>query len=153
MSYISAIDQKTLVPERIMIELTDDDTDGIADLGVIDAVIMEACEVVDGYLRGRYSLPFSNTPTIISSIAKQIARYKLYERRPEGFELPKPVRDGYTDALKMLVQIQDGKVTLGVPAGEILAGQQLVDDGEFHVHVRPSRNRQSTFSKDLLDQY
>ncbi len=153
MSYISAIDQKTLVPDRVMTELTDDDADGIADVGVVETVIMEACETVDGYLRGRYSLPFAKTPTIISSIAKQIARYKLYERRPEGFELPKTVRDGYTDALKMLVQIQDGKVTLGVPAGEILAGQQVVEDGEFKVHVRPSRNRQSTFSKDLLDQY
>ncbi len=153
MSYISALDQKTLVPDRVMLELTDDDADGIADQDIIATVIIEACETVDGYLRGRYQLPFRKTPTIISSIAKQIARYKLYERRPEGFELPKTVRDGYTDALKMLVQIQDGKVTLGVPEGELLAGQQISDDGEFRVHVRPSRDRQSTFSKDLLDQY
>ncbi len=153
MSYISATDQKTLVPDRVMTELTDDDADGIADQDIIATVILEACETVDGFLRGRYSLPFAKTPTIISSIAKQIARYKLYERRPEGFELPKTVSDGNTNALKMLLQIQNGVMTLGVPEGELLAGQQVPDDGEFHVHVRPSRDRQSTFSKSLLDQY
>lgn len=153
MSYITALDQKTLVPESVMCQLTDDDASGITDQPMIDTIIAEACETVDGYLRGRYTLPFAQTPTLVSGIAKQIARYKLYERRPEGFDLPQTVRDGYTDALKMLVQIQDGKITLGVPAGEMLAGQQVAEDGEFRVHVRPSRNRQSTFSKDLLDQY
>ncbi len=153
MSYISAIDQKTLVPDRVMTELTDDSADGIADVVVIETVIMEACETVDGYLRGRYQLPFRITPTIISSIAKQIARYKLYERRPEGFELPETVRNGYTDALKDLVKIQNGTITLGVPEGNLMAGKQVLDDGEFRVHVRPSRNKQATFSKDLLDQY
>ena len=153
MSYVSADELKTLVPEHVMTQLSDDNADGNSDALMINVIIKEACETVDGYLRGRYTLPFANTPTLVSGIAKQIARYKLYERRPEGFDLPQAVRDGYTDALKMLVQIQDGKVTLGVPAGEILAGQQVVEDGEFKVHVRPSRNRQSTFSKDLLDQY
>lgn len=153
MSYISAGELKTLVPEHVMTQLSDDNADGSSDALMINVIIAEACETVDGFLRGRYQLPFRKTPTVISSIAKQIARYKLYERRPEGFDLPETVRNGYTDALKMLKQIQDGILTLGVPAGEILAGQQIADDGEFHVHVRPSGNRQSTFSKGLLDQY
>lgn len=153
MSYITSGDLTTLVPADVMLQLSDDDADGIADQDIIDAVILEACEMVDGYLRGRYQLPFSKTPTIISSIVKQIARYKLYERRPEGFELPETVHTSYKDAKKDLLQIQNGTQTLGVPVGEILAGQQIVDDGEFHVHVRPSRNKQATFSKDLLDLY
>ena len=153
MSYVSADELKTLVPEHVMTQLSDDNADGNSDALMINVIIKEACETVDGYLRGRYTLPFANTPTLVSGIAKQIARYKLYERRPEGFDLPQAVRDGYTDALKMLVQIQDGKVTLGVPAGEMAAGQQVSEDGEFRVHVRPSRNKQSTFSKELLDQY
>lgn len=153
MSYVSADELKTLVPEHVMTQLSDDNADGNSDALMINVIIQEACETVDGYLRGRYSLPFANTPTLVSGIAKQIARYKLYERRPEGFDLPQAVRNGYTDALKMLVQIQSGNITLGVPAGEMAAGQQVSEDGEFRVHVRPSRNRQSTFSKDLLDQY
>lgn len=153
MSYISIDDLRTLVPAHVMMELSDDDADGIADSAMIDGIINEACELVDGYLRGRYSLPFASTPTLITQSAKQIARYMLYERRPEGFELPPAVTDGRKIAIKNLEQIRDGKITLGVPAGELLAGQQIVDDGEFHVHVRPSRNRQSTFSKALLDQY
>lgn len=153
MSYVSADELKTLVPEHVMTQLSDDNADGNSDALMINVIIQEACETVDGYLRGRYTLPFANTPTLVSGIAKQIARYKLYERRPEGFDLPQAVRNGYTDALKMLVQIQSGNITLGVPAGEMAAGQQVSEDGEFRVHVRPSRNRQSTFSKDLLDQY
>lgn len=153
MSYVSADELKTLVPAHVMTQLSDDNADGNSDALMINVIIQEACETVDGYLRGRYSLPFADTPTLVSGIAKQIARYKLYERRPEGFDLPQAVRDGYTDALKMLVQIQNGNITLGVPAGGLAAGQQVADDGEFHVHVRPSRDRQSTFSKSLLDQY
>lgn len=156
MSYITSAELTTLVPEQVMYELSND-TPGYAvseiDFDKVNAIVAEACETVDGYLRGRYRLPFASTPTLVSGIAKQIARYKLYERRPEGFDLPDTVRNGYTDALKDLVKIQNGVITLGVPEGELLAGQQIADDGEFHVHVRPSRNRQSTFSKDLLDQY
>ncbi|WP_019672306.1 gp436 family protein [Psychrobacter lutiphocae] len=152
MSYITSDDQKTLVPAHVIRELTDDDAEGIANLAIVDEVIKEACEEVDGYLRGRYSLPFAKTPTLVKSAAKQIARYMLYERRPEGFELPPAVVDGRKIAIKNLEKIRDGLISLGVSEGE-LQGRILDDDGEFHVSVRPSQDRMSNFGRDVLDRY
>ena len=156
MAYITIDDLKTLVPMQMMLELSDDDPSfgsGAIDSDKVNATIREACEEVDGYLRGRYRLPFAKTPTLVTQAAKQIARYMLYERRPEGFELPPAVIEGRKIAVRNLEKIRDGLVTLGVPEGELLAGRQIADDGEFAVRVRPSRHNQSTFSKDLLDQY
>ncbi len=149
MSYIDIDDLTNLVPEAILQQLTDDNCTGDITTSTVDEVITEACEVVDGYLRGRYSLPFANTPTLVKQQAKQIARYMLYERRPEGCDLPAAVVRGQKDAYKMLGLIRDGQVSIGVAQ----TGAIQNDDGEFHVRIRKSRNAQSSFSRDVLDRW
>ncbi|OOR88314.1 phage protein Gp36 family protein [Moraxella bovis] len=94
MAYISIDELKALVSDGVMRELSDDVAGGEINFDLVQTVIVEACEEVDGYLRNRYTLPFANTPTLVKQCAKQIARYALYERRPEGFELPPAVVDG-----------------------------------------------------------
>ncbi len=149
MSYIDIDDLTSLVPEEIILQLTDDNCTGDITTSTVDEVITEACEVVDGYLRGRYSLPFEKTPTLVKQQAKQIARYMLYERRPEGYDLPEAVVRGQKDAYKMLGLIRDGQVSIGVAQ----TGAIQNDDGEFHVRIRKSRNAQSSFSRDVLDKW
>lgn len=153
MAYISLDDLKVLVPEHILRELSDDETGSSINESLVQTIINEACEEVDGYLRNRYTLPFANTPTLVKQCAKQIARYALYERRPEGFELPPAVVDGRKVAIKNLENIRDGKVSLGVPDTLKSAKAILNDDGEFHIRVRPSTQNGSVFDNALLDNF
>lgn len=153
MAYISIDELKALVPDSVMRELSDDVAGGEINFDLVQTVINEACEEVDGYLRNRYTLPFANTPTLVKQCAKQIARYALYERRPEGFELPPAVVDGRKVAIKNLENIRDGKVSLGVPDTLKNAKAILNDDGEFHIRVRPSRQNGSVFNNALLDNF
>lgn len=153
MAYISIDELKALVPDSVMRELSDDVAGGEINSDLLQKVINEASEEVDGYLRNRYTLPFKDTPTLVTKCVKQIARYALYDRRPEGFELPRAVRDGYTDTIKKLESIRDGKLSLGVPDTLNNAKAILNDDGEFHIRVRPSRQNGSVFDNALLDNF
>lgn len=158
MTYISIDELKSLVPDSVMRELSDDIMGGEINFDLVQTVIVEACEEVDGYLRNRYTLPFANTPTLVKQCAKQIARYALYERRPEGFELPPAVVDGRKVAIKNLENIRDGKLSIGVPdtlnnIKSKNAKAILGDDGEFHIRVRPSRQNGSVFDNALLDSF
>lgn len=153
MVYISIDELKSLVPDSVMRELSDDIAGGKVNTDLVQTIINEACEEVDSYLRNRYTLPFENTPTLIKQCAKQIARYALYERRPEGFELPPAVIDGRKVAIKNLENIRDGKLSIGVLDALKNAKAILGDDGEFHIRVRPSRQNGSVFNNALLDNF
>lgn len=153
MVYISIDELKFLVPDSVMRELSDDIAGGKVNTDLVQIIINEACEEVDSYLRNRYTLPFENTPTLIKQCAKQIARYALYERRPEGFELPPAVIDGRKVAIKNLENIRDGKLSIGVLDALKNAKAILGDDGEFHIRVRPSRQNGSVFNNALLDNF
>lgn len=156
MAYFTLDELKTLVPNYVMLELSNDNPSleqGEIDVVLVNDIIGEACETVDGYLRNRYTLPFVGTPTLVKQHAKQIARYKLYERRPEGFDIPKAVEKGYDNAINDLEKIRDGKASLGVPEDMPNHGQNVADEPEFQVRVRQSRNNQSLFNNDLLDSY
>ena len=152
MAYIDIDELKSLVPESVMCELSDDVAGGVVDDDLIATVINEACEEVDGYLRNRYALPFAHTPTLVKKCAKQIARYALYERRPEGFDLPSAVIEGRKVAVKNLEYIRDGKISLGMPDNLPNPKSMVADDAEFAVRVRPSRQNQSMLG-DWLDCY
>lgn len=152
MAYIDIDELKSLVPESVMCELSDDVAGGEINFDLVQTVINEACEEVDGYLRNRYTLPFANTPTLVKQCAKQIARYALYERRPEGFDLPSAVIEGRKVAVKNLEYIRDGKISLGMPDNLPNPKSMVADDAEFAVRVRPSRQNQSMLG-DLLDCY
>lgn len=156
MAYVTLDELKTLVPNHVMLELSNDNpsiAQGEIDIALVNTIIGEACEEVDGYLRNRYTLPFANTPTLVKQSAKQLARYMLYERRPEGFDLPPAVVEGRKVAVKNLENMRDGKVSLGIPENMPNQGQILADEPEFQVRVRASRNNQSLFNNDLLDSY
>lgn len=81
---------------------------------LIDRAIEYACQVADGYLSGRYALPLKQTPTLLMHWCADIARYHLHKRRINASELPKPLQASYDDAIKLLGQVRDGKLHLGV---------------------------------------
>ena len=134
MGYLTREELLAYMPRRAAIELTCDDPYNMPDspdMAVIDEALESASELIDGYLRGRYSLPLAETPTVLRDLARVIARYRLYERRPEA-DLPEPVAETYGAAVRTLEQIRNGRITLGVL--ETAAPQP--ETGEHRLHAR-----------------
>lgn len=115
MTYVTAADLANRIGQDELTRLADRDGDDVADTGVIDAAIAEADGIIDGYLAGRYDLPLSTVPPLLTSIACDLVVNGLH---PWG--APEDVRNRKNDALKMLQQIADGKLVLDgrIPATE-----------------------------------
>ncbi len=140
-------DELTLsLPWQTLVWLSNEDaTATTVNEAVVQEAIRHANERIDAYLRGRYTLPLPEVPTVIHDVAVAITRYRLYARRPEG-ALPDAVKDDYKDALKQLTDIRDNRMTLALPSTEADAPES----GEFKV-----RARRPTFggANGLLEKY
>lgn len=115
---------------------------------VIQQAIQAASERIDAALRGRYRLPLVDVPTVLTQHCLYLARHWLYARRPE-MKLPETVKETYTQAIKELEQIANGRLHLGIadysPSDAVSAngdnpnyGDLLSDVGEYRVK-RPHR--------------
>jgi phage gp36-like protein len=111
--YCTLDDLKKIVPDQTLIQLTDDHTPPRAIVTAnVDKAIADAGELIDGYLRDRYTLPLSPVPGLIGTLAADIAVYRLYARRAV-ITAPDAVAERYKNAIKLLERIQEGKITLG----------------------------------------
>lgn len=136
MRYCSHADIGKAIPPVTLLQLSNDDPAAeLPDESVIEDCIRSAEELVDGYLRGRYNLPFDPVPTVLRDAAVSLARYALYSRRPET-DLPDAVKDDRRNTIKLLESIRDGVVTLGLPSG-----QAAPEPGEIRVRARRPRFR------------
>lgn len=98
-----------------VIALTDRDYTGQIDDAVLAGALETAGTEIDGYLAGRYPIPFGQPPKILTGYACDIARYRLCG---SGTQLTEDIRDRYRDAVKFLELAASGKVTLGgMPGG------------------------------------
>jgi phage gp36-like protein len=116
MTYATKAD---LVPRRITtqeaIELTDDTNSGnVVEQTIID-VLAEASGTIDSYCRVRYSTPLQ-TSEQVKGLCLDIAEYILFSRRRR---CPETVKDRFSDAIKMLRDICDGKAALDQPTGAL----------------------------------
>lgn len=118
MAYSTLDDIKKLLPEENLIQLTDDAGSGVVDADVVDEAITYADQLIDGYLRGRYTLPLSTVPSFLKKLSIDLVIFYLYGRRPEIQN--ENVEKKYTNVIRILEQIQAGKITLGTDdAGNI----------------------------------
>lgn len=134
MRYCTRVDLGNAIPLITLTQLSNDDPAATQpDENVLDNSVRQAEELVDGYLRGRYPLPLDPVPTVLRDAVVYLARHWLYQRRPEG-ALPDAVISGRKDTLKLLENIRDGVITLGLPTG-----QALPEPGEIRVRARPQQ--------------
>ncbi|MEL4887833.1 DUF1320 domain-containing protein [Pectobacterium betavasculorum] len=147
--YCTLADLLEQVPESTLIQLTNEtvgfDAPPPVNTTVVDSCIRYADELIDAHLRGRYTLPLPEIPTVLRDIAVTLTRYRLYARRPEG-TMPDTVKDDNKVATRQLVEIRDAKLTLALPSTR----QDIPESGEFRV-----RARQPTFggSDGMLEKY
>lgn len=99
------------IDQETVIQLTDDDNSGSVDQTVLDNKRADAAELIDTHLRGRYTVPVDPAPKILANIEADLLVYQLYTRRP-NYEIPESIKDSKKDALKLLMDINTGKVLL-----------------------------------------
>lgn len=99
--------------EAEVIALTDRANLGVVDDTVLAGALAEADAEIDPYLAPCLVLPLSSVPKILSGFACDIARYRLCG---SGVTETEEVRKRYEDAIKFLVKVSRGEISLGLDA-------------------------------------
>lgn len=115
--YADLDDLKTLCGDEELIQLTDraDPPSGEINTAVTAAALTAATHVIDGYVGAQYQLPLSSSVPLLTDLACDIARYRLYKTAATD-----QVRQRFEDAIKTLVGISKGLVKL--PIADPVAG-------------------------------
>jgi phage gp36-like protein len=108
--YSTLDDIKKLIPEEVVIQLTDDENLGVTNQTRIAEAIASADGEIDSYCGSRYTVPFSPVPDIVRKMSVDIAIYNLYSRRVE--EIPATRSDRYKNTIRQLTMIAEGKLTI-----------------------------------------
>lgn len=95
-----------------------------AALAVVQMAQQDACDTINGYANGRYSVPLLNPPNAVLLAESDLARYYLYDDNTTEV-----VKQRYETAISYLKSIRDGKVSLG-PVGNAAAPDPV---GTAHV--------------------
>ena len=106
---IDDIEKHTSSPT--LIQLSSDDGQEAVNRVVVEEAILYASTLIDGYLRGRYSLPLDTHFPLLRIIAIDLSVYRLYSRRMRN-EMPEVVETAYKSAIATLRDIQKGVISL-----------------------------------------
>ncbi|HBM0096092.1 TPA: DUF1320 domain-containing protein [Salmonella enterica subsp. enterica serovar Blitta] len=139
--YCTPEDVIKVLPRQQLIELTCDasgyyvtqELPDSPDEVVLTDAIRYASERIDMFLRNRYDVPLPDAPTVIRDLAVNLTVGRLYLRRPAK-ELPETIKMLYSATEKTLENIRDGRVTLGIRAGQA----PLPEPGQVRVKSRPA---------------
>lgn len=131
---------KSALPERILLQLTDDANDGEfvidpaneAYINVLNA-IANAETMINSYISGRYDLPFATVPDLIRNMAVSQTIVNLYERNHEAV-MPEAMIARSKAIVKTLEGLQKGTITLpgivkSVPDAEYMTNKTDDDLG------------------------
>ena len=140
--YCTLNDIKQQVSEATLIEITDDILSGEINVAVIEETIQYSKTLIDGYLRGRYTLPLSIIPVLLKILAVDLSIFRLYSRRFHT-DMPDSINDKYKNSLKLLEQIQKGIISLGIEVeGEPPKLGEYITNKTFQDRI---------FTKEFLD--
>ena len=145
MTYSSNQDIVDAVGQDTVRRLTDDDGSGIIGTDVLQGTREDARQIIDAYVRGRYELPFGETPALLRQIETALVVERLYRRRPSA-DTPESVSDAAEEAMSQLRMISTGTITLGVD------GDGDGDDDGADSY-RSSRSSDKPTLRDLLSDY
>lgn len=124
LAQVASDEHQPLVPDELMALtllgsprngwLPEQVTQADAALARIDDAVADADGLIDGFLRQRgYPLPLSPVPRLVAVWSRAIARYFLHRHR-HALAADDPIVRDYTDALRLLQQVADGKLHLGM---------------------------------------
>lgn len=115
MAYATHQDMVDRFGEQEMIRLTDrDGSAGALVVTVLNRALDDADAVIDAHLQSAgYSLPLAGQVGLLTNIAVDLARAKLYDESPTDTVLTRE-----KNALALLDRIAKGLLKLGLPAAE-----------------------------------
>lgn len=122
-----------------LLQLTDRDGNGVEDAGVLDKALADANAEIDAWLAGRYLVPLNPVPTVITRIALDVTRYRLFAN-----QATEEVRKRYEDAAAFLKAVSKGEVQLGATPPTAAA-----KPSDSPAHSADAR----VFSKDTLSDF
>ena len=106
---IEDIENQTSTPT--LIQLSSDNGQEEVNRVVVEEAIIYSSTLIDGYLRGRYSLPLDAHFPLLRILAIDLSIYRLYSRRMRN-EMPEVIETAYKNAISTLRDIQKGVITL-----------------------------------------
>lgn len=110
--YCSPDDIELQIGKATLIQLTNDDcSQETVDSVVCDEAILYSSTLIDGYLRGKYTLPLNNHFPLLRVIAIDLSIYRLYSRRIYT-EIPETISAAYKNAIRTLEDLKKGIITL-----------------------------------------
>jgi len=113
MAYCESSDLTALVGTLRLAELTNDTSGATTvDSTVVTALITRADTIIDAKMSGVYTTPFTSVPKIIKQCSISIALYNAFLRRFANMEVPKEWIEANKQAMQMLEDIANLKVTL-----------------------------------------
>lgn len=111
MDYCTIDDIETQTSTPTLIQLSSDDGQEVVNREVALEAILYSSALIDGYLRGRYSLPLDTHFPLLRIIAVDLSIHRLYCRRMRD-EMPEVIENNYKNAISALRDIQKGVITL-----------------------------------------
>jgi len=140
--YCTIDDIKEQLPERELIQLTDDARTGEVDPSVANRAIEDAVAVIDGYVAKKALVPLNPAPAIIRKICVDFAICNLHARRMD--EIPEAQKERCEQGHKMLVLYSKGQITLGLQPAPEAPGEPGADAALVNA-------RKKIFGEDELD--
>ena len=111
MEYCTIEDIETQTSTPTLIQLTSDDGQEAVNRVVALEAVLYSSTLIDGYLRGRYSLPLNTHFPLLRILAIDLSIYRLYTRRMRN-EMPEVIETAYKNAISTLRDIQKGVISL-----------------------------------------
>jgi phage gp36-like protein len=129
--------EKRLVPATLL-ELTDDNGDGVADTDVLEAALADADAEIDLFLGARHVTPLADPPDAVRRIACDVSIHALFGRKRQA--LAPEYAERYAAAIRLLESIAAGRLALsGLPV------RNLADS--------TTRGTDKIFSDDSLEEF
>jgi phage gp36-like protein len=110
MAYATREDIELAYGEELLHILADRDDGGSVDTESVDRALVDASAFIDGYLGSRYTVPITPTPAILKRYAVDVAVHYLADRAGVNTD---ERRQRYTDAVRFLERVAEGKLSLG----------------------------------------
>ena len=111
MDYCTIEDIETQTSTPTLIQLTSDDGQEEVDRVVAQEAILYSSTLIDGYLRGRYTLPLDTHFPLLRILAIDLSIHRLYSRHMRD-EMPEVIENNYKNAISTLKDIQKGVISL-----------------------------------------
>lgn len=143
--YCALSDIRSTLSEAEIARLTDDTNGKIVNEDIVNESISKSDELINGYLRGRYTIPLDIVPDLVKNLSVDLALYYLYQRRFRT-KMPESIETQYRATIKTLEQIQRGYINLGIEP-------QSIEGGQAGIYRCNKTSSSKMFNNDILSRY